>query len=383
MKAKATPKGIVFIRNSDVRHDTRLRKAISVAIDCEMTPLVLGWIRDGAEIPNGHQDVNGRRFIAQYYNLGAKFGGGMANLGRLVFFNLWLLKTLIIKRHTYSVIYACDLDAAIPAVLLKLLSGKKIIYDIFDFYSHTHAMPNVVRRYVEKLEYSVCRISDSVIVCTEKRQKILHEKTAINGLVVYNTPDLTILPKTDSSRLRGRNRAFNITYVGTLSSSGRLLKEVIDKIKEANNIELHIGGLGPLEKYIINTAATNTNIHYHGQLTNVEALELQSDADVLFATYDPAIEINRNSAPNKLYEAMALGKPIIVCRGTDADITVSDGRFGCAIEYDADQFMEVVLKYQNNVQLKEAEGARALDLYRETYSWTKTRDSLIAVFSDM
>ena len=46
------------------------------------------------------------------------------------------------------------------------------------------------------------------------------------------------------------------------------------------------------------------------------ALELYAKCDLMFALYDPAIPNHRYSAPNKVYEAMLLGKPIIVAEGT-------------------------------------------------------------------
>ena len=371
------------MRNSDVRYDTRMRKAINEAIDSGLAPLVLGWIRDGSVRPSEHQEVNGKPFSAKYLILESKFGVGFRNISRLIAFNLWLFKTLIASRKAYNAIYVCDLDVAFPSLVVKFLFRKKIIYDIFDFYSHTHSMPQGIRKYVEKAEYSVCQISDSVIVCTEKRSRMLRDQIEINSAVIYNTPNLkTMLDKPDFS-LNKNKGVFSIVYVGTLSETGRLLKEVTEKIKVTPGVELHVAGLGPLEDYLVESAKNYRNIYFYGQVTNEDALELQARADILFATYDPSLEINRNSAPNKTYEAMALGKPIIVCRDTDADLVVTANESGHAIGYDEKEFMEIVLKYQNNEELKIAHANNALTLYREKYSWSICRDRLNAIFCNI
>ena len=383
MKSKIAPRGIVFVRNSDVRYDTRLRKAINEAIDCGLITLVLGWIRDGSGRPSVYQEVNGKPFSTKYFILKSRFGLGFRNIFRLITFNLWLLNVLIANRKSYEAIYVCDLDVTFPSLFLKFLFRKKIIYDIFDFYSHAHTMPQGIKKYIEKAEYGVCRISDAVIVCTEKRATMLREKTGINSVVIYNTPNLKImLDKPDFSRSKVKG-VFSIVYVGTLSETSRLLKEVTEKIKLISGIELHVAGLGPLEDYFVQSAKNFCNIYFHGQVTNEDALELQAGADILFATYDPSIEINRNSAPNKTYEAMALGKPVIVCRHTDADLVVTKNESGYAIGYDENEFMEIVLKYKNNEDLKMAHANNALMLYREKYSWPICRDRLKVIFCNI
>ena len=371
------------MRNSDVRYDTRMRKAINEAIDCGLMPLFLGWIRDGGERPSGDQEVNGKPFSAKYLILKARFGLGFSNIFRLIAFNIWLLKTLIVTRKSYEAIYVCDLDVSFSSLFVKFLLRKKIIYDIFDFYSHAHAMPHFIRKYVEKAEYSVCRHSDSVIVCTEKRATMLSDKTGINSVVIYNTPNLKIMPsKPDFSRSKAKG-IFSIVYVGTLSTTSRLIYEITEKIKVSPGIELHVAGLGPLEDYLVDAAKKFTNIYFYGQVTNEAALDLQAGADLLFATYDPSIEINRNSAPNKIYEAMALGKPIIVCRDTDADLVVTKNKSGYAIGYDENEFMEIVYKYKDDEDLKMAHANNALLLYREKYSWSICRDRLKAIFCNI
>ena len=381
MKSKIVPKGIVFIRNSDIRYDTRARKAISVAIDSGLKPIFLGWIRDGSNRPSKDQEVNGKPFLAKYFILKATFGRGLNNIFRLVGFNIWLFKKLIAARKSYNLIYVCDLDVSFPPLLVKFIFGKKIIYDIFDFYSHTHSMPCGIKRYVEKAEYAVCKISDSVIVCTEKRAKTLKKNTGIDPVIIYNTPNLkSVLNNPDFVPITSKD-IFSIAYTGTLSKTGRLLYEIIEEIKVSSGIELHIAGLGPLEDYILETIKNYPNIYFYGHVTNEVSLALQAKCDLLFATYDPSLEINRNSAPNKVYEAMALGKPVVVCSNTDADLVVQKNNIGFAIKYDAKEFISIVQKYRNNNDIKREHGENALLLYYKKYSWLICRDRLKTIFS--
>lgn len=372
-------KGIAFIRNSDVRYDTRLRKAMFESVECGFPSLFFGWIRDGGSQPNKHQEINGKEIATAYFMLPAKFGKGFKNICHLIAFNFWLFKKLASKRRSYEALYVCDLDVAMPAIAIKLIFKKKIIYDIFDFYSHTHNMPNPIRRLVEKVEYSVCRFSDYVIVCTEKRSNTLIEKTGVNPIIIYNTPNF-VANLDINKKNENLEKKFSIVYVGTLPATSRLLFEITEKIKLIPEIELHVAGTGPLKDYFEDSAKSHTNISFYGQITNDDALKLQNSADILFATYDPSLEINRNSAPNKVYEAMALGKPIIVCRSTDADSVISENKCGLSIEYDAADFMLAINLYKDNLEIKKMHGENGRKLYRDSYSWSICRNRLRGVY---
>lgn len=376
---------IVFIRKSDVRQDTRMRKAVEEAIDSGKKPLVLGWIRDGAQSPPSVQSINGKTFSSHYFTLESAFGRGLGirNLFKMMAFNFWILRLLIVHRRRYQAIYACDFDVSIPAVVCKFILRKTLVYDIFDFYSHTHRMPYMLQKVVEKAEYAVAGFSDHTIVCTEKRAAMLFEQAGVIADVIYNTPKMPDFIGFRDPSPRRQTDSFTIVYVGTLPHSGRLLMEVTERLKGSSEIELLIAGLGPLDGYLTQVADKYSNVQFFGHLSYEAALNLQTRADLLFATYDPAIEINRNSAPNKVYEAMALGKPIVVCRNTDADRLVMEKEFGCAIDYSADQFMEVARNYLCNEELRALHASNAMSAYRGGYDWEICARRLRKIFESV
>jgi glycosyltransferase involved in cell wall biosynthesis len=375
-------KGIAFIRNSDVRYDTRLRKAMSESVECGFSSIFFGWIRDGGSQPDKQQYINEKQISTTYFLSEAKFGVGFRNIFRLFAFNLWLLKKIIEKRKSYNAIYVCDLDVAVPALLAKILFKKKIIYDIFDFYAHTHSMHKQIRKIVESIEYCVCRFADQVIVCTEKRAETLFKKTNVIPIIIYNTPNFPATVS-DNHNENPIQKKFSIVYVGTLPEKSRLLQEITELIKLNPDIDFHVAGSGPLREYFEDAAKSYSNIFFHGLITNDVALKLQSRADILFATYDPSLEINRNSAPNKVYEAMALGKPIIVCKNTDADDIITKNCCGYSIKYDANEFMSVIRIYEDNFQLRDLHGKNGRKLYDSVYHWDVCSDRLRKIFSSV
>ncbi len=385
LKPMMRASGVAFVRNSDVRYDTRLRKAISAATTAKKLPglTFFGWIRDGRPAPNTSLIINKKEVCVNYFTLPAKFGKGFWNILRLALFNLWLFKAMIANRKSFSIIYVCDFDVAIPSLLIRLIFGKKIIYDIFDFYSHTHAMPRLIRYFVEKCEYLVCKSVDAVVVCTDKRAQTIREKCSLEPVVIYNTPNLDKVIINNGFEDERIKDVFRIVYVGTLSPTGRLLREITELLKNRDDIEFHVAGSGPLENYFSTMSVHYKNILFYGQVSNDDALMLQMRSDLIFATYDPSLEINRNSAPNKVYEAMALRKPIVVCKRTDADSEVVENNCGFAIDYSADEFINIVDLYISEPQLKVMHGNNGLLLYERRFRWEICERRLVETLNDL
>jgi len=98
----------------------------------------------------------------------------------------------------------------------------------------------------------------------------------------------------------------------------------------------------------------------------------------LFATYDPNIPNHKYSAPNKIYEAMSLGKPIIVCKNTGIDKLIIENKLGYAIDYSSKEFKKT-LKNIKSQDLKDI-SKNAKKLYNEKYNWKKMEEVLIDIY---
>jgi len=361
-------KGIIFIRNSDFQFDSRMRRAANTALKLGMNVIVLSWIRDKSQ---NHPDViqlaNGVVRVKYYYKT-APFGKGLKNIINLIQFNIWIYNQLRKLRNEYEIIHACDLDVVLPSYLISKLHNKKIVYDIFDFYAHTHAMPLFLKNMVELLEYKIISLVDSVIVCNEVRVNQVKKARPKSCIVIHNTPDMNIsmLP---SKMIQEDKDIFRIAYTGTLAPEGRLLLEISQQAPKHKKIEMHIAGLGPLAKYFIEMAQQNDNIFFYGLMSIEQALQLESECNLLFATYDPSIAINKYSAPNKVSEAMAFKKPIIVCKGTSADEVVQNHEMGMVIDYDVDEFWKAASFLAENKVVCTKMGINGRKAYDELYSW--------------
>lgn len=80
---------------------------------------------------------------------------------------------------------------------------------------------------------------------------------------------------------------------------------------------------------------------------------------------------------------MALGKPVIVCKGTGIDKIVEENNIGIVIDYDAAQLYSAVRKLASNSHLCEEMGVRARKLYEDKYHWEIMSKRLLDIYKNL
>ena len=89
----------------------------------------------------------------------------------------------------YSCIYACDFDCGFMSFMVSILSNKKMIYDMYDYYTDSRPMGKKMSKVINKLENSVINFADLSIICGEWRKKQIKDanpkKFAFDINIIY------------------------------------------------------------------------------------------------------------------------------------------------------------------------------------------------------
>jgi glycosyltransferase involved in cell wall biosynthesis len=75
------------------------------------------------------------------------------------------------------------------------------------------------------------------------------------------------------------------------------------------------------------------NINFYGKTLYDQTIALEKNSDLMVALYDPKIDNHIYAAPNKFYEALMLGKPLIMVKKTGFSDIIDKYDFGVTIEY--------------------------------------------------
>lgn len=302
------------------------------------------------------------------------YGKGIITIINKLKFVLKVIGFLFNHGQHYKVVHAIDFDLGLPAYIAKLLKPKlqyKLIYDIADFVETFHGpMPRFIRSMVKKTSERIMNKSQMIVIPDENRLRNippeLHAKTAIiNNSIDPPKEKVDVSVITDPEKL-------NVFYYGALSKD-----RGIELLLKQENVVLWFAGKGELQREIEMLAEESSNIHYLGYIRLAEILSVASKMDVIYMVYDPSYQHNQIASPNKLYEALYLGKPCIVAENTSIDIFVRKYDIGYVTKFDEASLAGVIQKINKDDLIKKGTNAKAI--YYE-HSWEHSKRKLVEIY---
>jgi glycosyltransferase involved in cell wall biosynthesis len=372
---------VLYLRSNPVDPDPRVEKEVNSLIKFGHQVTILAWDRS-CMLPRSDLLVldSGQCKILRFH-APARYGAGLRSLFSIFRFQIFLLFSLFRMKDDYDVVHAADFDTVLPGAIAKLLFKKKLVYDIFDFYVDAFNVPRAVEPFVRFLDLKTISFADCVILTSEWRRDQISGATPKKVYFIHNTPDsLRQLRSQLNFTANAKFSTLRFAYVGVLQPD-RLILEILEIFERHSNWILDIAGFGILESEVQRICHGAKNIRFHGKVSYERAIEISDAADILFATYNPRVKNHRFSSPNKLYEAMMLGKPIIVCESTGIDKLVVDHEIGFSIPYDANEF-EVCASNIINEQIDIGKmGSKSRMLYEQDFSWHRMEARLVELYN--
>ena len=361
-----------MIRTNAVNPDPRVEKEVnSIIKDGKNSVTVLAWDRESEK--DSEAELRLTNGIARIIRFGipSEWGGGFKkNMIPLARFSLkvhsWLKKNI----KNYDCLHCCDLPTALMAN--PYIKQKKFVYDIYDYFADTAHAPEAVLRFARNKEKQMIEMADATILCSEQREKQIGDAKPRKLVVIHNSPDPSLLEIVNQSKggiVKSNNNKIKLVYVGNLISE-RYVDVIADIVSNEGNTELHIGGLGPLETLLENYSKKYENVYFYGKMKYIDVIRLENECDIMLALYDPSIRNNQFAAPNKFYEALLVGKPLIMINNTGMDKIVSEESIGAVARTGSyDDLIEALKQAIDMCQEDKNLKNRMTRMYKERYSW--------------
>jgi glycosyltransferase involved in cell wall biosynthesis len=368
---------VLILRGTPVAPDPRVEKIGHSLQRSGYTVRVLAWDMTG-QYPV-EDSLNGIPVFR--CRVKANFGRGLVNLVHQLRWQGVLLVRLLQQRNAYDILHACDFDTVLPALLAARLLKKKVIYDIFDFYADMlRATPGKVKEIIRRVDLWAVNRVDAVILADDTRVRQIAGSNPKRCVVLYNCLDDVQKPAEEPEAAAD---VLRLSYVGNLQVERGLL-ELVQVIKNRPEFVLDLAGFGGDEQTVLAAAAGAGNINWHGRVSYERALELNHRAGALIATYDPAIPNHRFSSPNKLFEAMLLGKPILAARHTNMDEIVEREGCGLVVNYgDTADLEAALLRLHRDEALRSRLGDSARQAFERTYNWKEMERRLVRLYKEV
>ncbi len=230
------------------------------------------------------------------------------------------------------------------------------------------------------LENFLIRRIDLLITVGEKLRRHFEERGARRSVVVGNWKRLDDFLRTEQQNREVRQRlcvpdgAILVVCITQLLTD-RKIEELLAAVEEYPGVHVIFGGKGVLQDLLVQAAATNPRIRFVGFVSGKQIADYTCAADVVYYGFDPQNPNARFSAPNKLYEALAAGGPLITGNfGEIADV-VREATCGIVLpEYSAEEIGRALAALED-VSVRESMSANAKRLGR-TMNWAKGEETL-------
>ena len=220
-------------------------------------------------------------------------------------------------------------------------------------------------------------IRDRILVDDARIEQIAGSKPR-SITIIYNSPEDS--GEKFSREVKSTTSNLRLAYVGLLQVERGLL-QMLSAIRNHPEWYLDLAGFGGDEGRILAVAKDMSNVNWYSRVSYKQALQLSAAADVLFATYDPGIPNHKYSSPNKIFEAMMLGKPIIVAAGTNMDRIVGEAECGCILPYGDISALEKTLQtLAAEPELVHKLGVNSRKAYEMRYHWALMSKRLIQLY---
>jgi glycosyltransferase involved in cell wall biosynthesis len=368
-------KKIVMIRSNPVDPDSRVEKEANSLVKNGYDVQLLVWDRTQNGVYDDIKSLANSEIKRTRLGSKATYGEGFKNLKSFVLFQYRIVKWILNHRHDIDCVHACDFDTAFASAVVCKILGIPYVFDIFDYIGTNPR--NFIESIVNVFEHWIINHANGTIICTEQRKEQIKGSHPKRLAVIHNSPERITM---GNIKIKSSSNKIKIVYVGILQDF-RMILELAEIVKESPQLELHIGGFGKLEEKLQYLDKTTPNIFFYGKLSYPDTLALESQADIMTALYDPSIGNHYYAAPNKFYEALFLGKPLIMVKNTGMSQVVEQNNIGVLIDYDKNALIEGISKI---VEKKEDWGGiseRMKNIYEKEYSWKKMEEHLISFYS--
>jgi len=113
-----------------------------------------------------------------------------------------------------------------------------------------------------------------------------------------------------------------------------------------------------------------------------ESLKLEASSDAMVVLYDLHYEKNRLSSPNKIFEAMMCGIPLIT--NMEQELVGEEVGCGIIVNYnDISQIKEAIILFRDNVELRKKMGQKGRKAFLQKYNWARMEEKLYEIYSNL
>jgi glycosyltransferase involved in cell wall biosynthesis len=294
----------------------------------------------------------------------------------------------LLRAEAFDVVHAHDLNTLPVAAALARRGGPRLVYDAHELYTEVSTLSRLERRVWRVVERLLIPRAEQVFtVCESIAEELVQRYRVAKPTVLLNCPPATPLPITAPSWLREKAGLLDSPEPIVLYQGGfavhRGLPELLDAVAYLERGIVVLMGWGVLEpelRRLVDELNLEARVRIIGPAVQSELLEYTMGADIGVIPYLPVGLNNYYSTPNKLFEYIAAGVPIVASRVPELERFVEGYGVGYTFDPREPQELGLTLNYllQQPTTLA-AMRSRAV-VAREQLHWENQQPALLAAY---
>ncbi|PSR18710.1 hypothetical protein C8255_06000 [filamentous cyanobacterium CCP3] len=302
----------------------------------------------------------------------------------------WMARiTFQTRKKSVPVVHVHSLTALPAGVFFKWIRKAKLVYDAHELETESNGLTGSRKQIYKLLERFLISSVDEVLVVGDAIADWYRKTYSLDNVhVVRNIPDIASQSNfeglTDLAMLPSLKRSLKIPAKETLFIyqggifAGRgiqILLEAFSQLPADRHIVFM--GYGELEDLVKDYAAKFSNIHFFPAVPPAEVLSYTRTADVGISLIENTCLSYYYCLPNKVFEYMAAGLPIIVSDFPEMAKLVDTHRVG----WKSSVNIESVARLVQSLTPEDMAQARAdVLIARQLYSWEFEQEKLLEVY---
>lgn len=293
----------------------------------------------------------------------------------------------VIDRLETDVYHASDLYVLPAMASAARKGGKRLVYDareLYPFVQGTVGKPWATL-FWSRVEGRYVRRADLILTVNDSIADRIEGAYGVNRpVVVHNVPDRIEVHPSDHIRrtIRIEPTTLVVLHLGHLRS-GRGGEVLVRAMKHVEGAVLVFVGSGPEEGRLAETArsdGSDSKVFFFEPVPYDQVLDVAAGADVGVTLLEDTCLNHRLALPNKLFEYLAAGLPVIASDFPEIGRVVNEFDVGIAV--DPSSVEQVAAAIQRMVDEPESRQhwARNTEAVTDTYSWTKASERMTRAY---
>lgn len=296
-----------------------------------------------------------------------------------------------VLQHKANIYVAHDLPMILVAIAAAKRHGGKLVYDSHELFVEQE-LSKSERKMWEAIEKEHISSFDAVITINVSIAEELKKRYHLDDVNVVHNCELVQEVNCDSSKLF--HNYFNLSddvaivlFQGGLSK-GRNLEKLVESMSYVKTPNLHLVVLGngvllSLLQQLASKYEIEHRVHFHAAVPQKSLLQYTASADVGIIPYRATCLNNYYCTPNKLFEFIAAGLPVVATDLPEIRRIVQNNGIGVVGETESAQQLAVLVDMlcSDTERLKKCK--RAVLVAGKKINWQCESQILIDVYREL